>query len=164
MVCDICHKNIATVHLTEIVNDKIMEVHICQECARIKSDELKQQLNISEFLSGFAPVSSPDKKETDLVCSACGMNLYEFKKKGSLGCGHCYSAFKRQLTVLIKKTQGAVYHKGKIPSNIEKEIILDGKLDNLRERLTRAIQLEEFEEAARIRDQMRRVEEKSRKI
>lgn len=160
MLCDLCHKNMATVHLTEIVNDKVMELHICQECAKHKAEELKQQLTISEFLGGL--VSEPDlnKKESGVKCSLCGISFYDFKKNGSLGCAKCYVAFKSQLTPIIKKVHGAVHHRGKIPSNVEDNIALNRKLTGLRERLSRAVNLEDYEEAARLRDEIRELEKK----
>jgi len=85
MLCDICHKNIATVHLTEIINDKVIEMHICQGCARNKTSELKQQLDISNFLGGLAAQDElPGEKRALLKCSFCGLAYAEFKKKGRL--------------------------------------------------------------------------------
>jgi len=82
MLCDICHKNIATVHLTEIINNQIAEMHICQNCAQNKASELNQQPDISDFLSSLVGVGKPAKQESALKCLACGFNYSDFKKKG----------------------------------------------------------------------------------
>jgi len=158
VLCDICHKNIATVHLTEIVGGKVMEFHICQDCARLKAEEIKEHINISEFLSNLTVQDSLEKKSESIRCSLCGASFSDFKKKGRLGCAKCYETFKSRLLPIIKKVHGASHHKGKIPPNVGEDVIIDKKLTILRERLKKAIEIEAYEEAATIRDQIRRLE------
>jgi len=160
MLCDICHKNIATVHLTEIIDNKIVELHICQRCARAKADEIKQQLNISDFLSGLVE----ERKEHLKRCPQCGLSFQEFRKKGRLGCSMCYVAFKAELLPLLKKIHGSTHHNGKMPPKIEEKVLIDRKIRELRERLNRAIQLEEYEEAALLRDKLKEWEAKMKFI
>jgi len=163
MVCDICHKNHATIHLTEIVNDEIVEMHICQECAQSKAKTLNEQLHLSGFLGGLAATQeNKGSRESRLKCSFCGFRFQEFKTKGRLGCGVCYSSFRQQLIPLIKKIHGSVRHVGKVPAHIhiEKGLSFEAELKELRLRLERAIQLEEYEEAARLRDEIRKLERK----
>lgn len=159
MVCDICHKNHATIHLTEIINEEIVEMHICQDCANSKAQALNEQFHLSGFLGGLA--EAPEKKtqaETRLKCSVCGLRFQEFKAKGRLGCGACYSSFHQQLAPLIKKIHGSIRHVGKSPAHIKGGLLFDVELRELRLRLERAIQLEEYEEAARLRDEIRKLE------
>jgi len=158
MLCDICHKNIATVHLTEIVNDKIIELHICQTCAKHKTEELKQQLSISEFLSSLVTEPDTEKRDSTFKCNLCGTSLFDFKKKGRLGCARCYITFKIKLIQLLKKIHGFTHHKGKFPRVVEEGVVFDRKLRVLKERLERAIQLEEYEEAVCLRDEIRKLE------
>jgi len=158
MLCDICHKNIATVHLTEIVNDKVVEMHICQACAQSKSEGFSQQPNISDFLSGLVSAGRTRKEDRVLKCPACGFNYSDFRKKGRLGCNQCYTAFRRQLLPLLKKIHGATRHTGKIPLDIKQSVSPEGKLKELNRQLERAIQLEEYEDAARIRDQIKELD------
>lgn len=161
MVCDICHKNIATVHLTEIVNDKIAELHICQACAKSKTEEIKDQLNVSDFLVGLTGLDPlKEKEEVNLKCSSCGLSYADFKKKGRLGCAYCYSAFRGVLLPLLKKIHGSTSHAGKIPYRKEKKMVSSAKVSELKERLQRAINLEEYEEAARLRDEIKQAEAK----
>ena len=70
MLCDICHKNIATIHLTEIVNDKVVELHACQACAKLKAQELSEQFSASDFVGGLADIGAAKKKEQTLKCSS----------------------------------------------------------------------------------------------
>ncbi len=157
MLCDICHKNIATIHLTEIINDKVVELHICQECAKLKTEELKSQLNISDFLMGLVKEEKP-KEKFILKCPRCGLTFNEFRKKGKLGCKVCYEIFRERLIPLFRKIHGSVEHCGKIPPTLEKKVILEKRIKELKRRLERAIKLEEYEEAAKIRDQIKELE------
>jgi protein arginine kinase activator len=158
MLCDLCHNHIATVHLTEIIDEKVTELHICQGCAKSKTEELKQQLNISDFVGGLIPGGQNREKDTNLKCSCCGISFYDFKKKGRLGCANCYVAFKAQLVPLIKKIHGSVHHRGKFPHHVGEDLVIGEKVKVLKARLERAIQLEEYEEAANLRDQIRELE------
>ncbi len=153
MLCDVCHKNIATVHLTEIVNEKITEMHICQECAKSKAKDIEQP-SLSDFLGGLAGA----ERKAALKCPSCGFSYEDFRKKGRLGCGGCYAAFKRQLLPLLKKVHSASRHTGKIPLHMEKKELPQAKAEQLRSQLNRAIQLEEYEEAARLRDALKKLE------
>ncbi|MFH1772249.1 MAG: excinuclease ABC subunit B [Candidatus Omnitrophota bacterium] len=156
MLCDICHNNIATIHLTEIANDNIVEMHICQSCAKDKAKEIKAQLNISDLISGLVASDEFQKERPEgLKCTYCGLNYSEFKKKGRLGCANCYKVFSKRLTPLFKKIHGSVRHTGKAPFLKAKGQGAE-RIDILRNRLKRAIQFEEYEEAARLRDEIRK--------
>lgn len=157
MLCDICHKNIATVHLTEIVNDKVTEMHICQFCAKSKTEELKEQFNISGLLGGLADAAGVRKQDALLKCNFCGLTYADFKKKGRLGCAKCYSSFKVQLTPLLKKIHSSIRHSGKFPVQAAMKVSLDAKLKELKDCLERAVKLEEFEEAAHLRDEIKKL-------
>lgn len=158
MLCDLCHKNIATVHLTEIVKEKVEELHICQACAKHKAEELKDQFHT------FGPAGlslSPEEHKRDeaLRCPSCALTYADFKQKGRLGCGQCYTAFRKQLKPLLKKVHNAVQHVGKslTPQNDDKtEAII---AEEYRNRLNRAIKLEAYEEAAWLRDQLKKLEQ-----
>ncbi|MCK5394013.1 MAG: UvrB/UvrC motif-containing protein [Candidatus Omnitrophica bacterium] len=160
MLCNICHKNKATVHLTEIINDKVVELHICQVCAQLKTEELSEQMNMSDFLGGLAGGIDGHKEVYSLKCPSCGLLYGEFKKKGRLGCGECYSFFRKQLLPLLKKIHSSIRHVGKIPKAVDKKIVVKVTIKELKVSLSRAINLEEYEEAARLRDRIKELEEK----
>ncbi len=157
MLCDICHKNIATVHLTEIINSKVIELHLCQDCASVKTEELKHQLSLSDFFSGLiqTPREAPAKP---LYCPFCNLSFEDFKKRGRFGCARCYEAFRDQLISLLRKIQGSAAHVGKTPFSLAESKSVQARIKEMRERLGRAIKLEEYEEAARIRDCLRKLE------
>ncbi len=168
MVCDICGKNQATVHLTEIIDNQMNELHLCEECAREKSAQMESQFGLSDLLAGMADFEKPAKEKdvgaaSTIKCPNCGLTYADFKKMGRLGCGQCYVAFKQYLTPLIKKIHGSSTHLGKAP---EKAVPLvdDQKqtdLQGLRKKLQKAIEDEAFEEAARLRDEIKEFEKRA---
>lgn len=164
MLCDICNKNPATVHLTEIIDNQMTELHLCEECAREKSMQMEQQFGLSDLLAGLAEFEKPtqQKEAVALKCANCGLTYADFKKVGRLGCSDCYSAFKRYLGPLLKRIHGSHMHLGKSPLKATATKAPKKKIDltTLRYELQRAIEREAFEEAARIRDQIRELEKK----
>lgn len=165
MLCDICGKNPATVHLTEIVDDKMTELHLCEECAQKKGVQMESHFGLAELLAGLADMGeqfTKTKKEVKLKCPRCGLTYEDFKKVGRLGCGKCYSVFKEVLLPLLKRIHGSTQHYGKSPKKVVKAVKAKTELQELREKLQKAIQLEEFEEAARLRDRIRETEKKKK--
>jgi len=166
MVCDICGKNTATVHLTEIVDDQMAELHLCEECARQKSEQMEQQFGLSDLLAGMAEFVKPDQEKEDvsLKCKKCGLTYIDFKKIGRLGCDECYNTFRKYLVPLLKRIHGSSQHIGKTPLSKGKKpcgrktAVAD--LTTLRQKLQKAIEMEAFEEAARLRDQIKQIEKK----
>ena len=138
-----------------------MEVHVCQECAKVKTKELKQQLSAPEFLSSLVGDFDSGKERTPSKCPLCCLTLHDLKSKGILGCAQCYTNFRPQLMPLVKKIHGSTHHKGKIPHYVKSSVVLDRRIEVVRNRLNRAIQLEEYEEAARLRDEVRDLENSS---
>jgi len=166
MLCDICGKNQATVHLTEILNDQMSELHLCEECARQKSMAMEQQFGLSDLLAGMADSEKPEKEtETikNLKCPNCGLTYADFKKTGRLGCGVCYNTFSRYLGPLLKRIHGSTQHTGKSPLKVSNSLRKGIDIQTLRTRLQNAIQAEAFEEAAKLRDQIKEAEKKEEK-
>lgn len=163
MQCNLCGKKKATVHLTEIVDDQMSEMHLCEDCAREKSVQMEQQFGLADLLAGLSDFGKQVKEfeGTKLVCSHCSMNYEDFKKFGRLGCSECYPAFKENLTVLLKKIHGSNRHLGKAPATMPQTGKKKGdSLRDLREQLNEAIMQEDFEKAAEIRDKIRELETK----
>ena len=165
MLCDMCHKKDATVHLTEIINNKVTKLHLCEQCAREKSQEMEEHFGLADLLSGLAdlvPMVEKEEKmpEIGVKCPACGFTFQNFRKMGRLGCAKCYETFREQLSPLLRKIHGTESHIGKTPI---KRQVARGKqvlLSDLKTRIEKAIKLEEFEEAARLREQIRALERK----
>ncbi len=166
MQCDICGKKKATVHLTEIVDEQMSEMHLCEECARQKSVQMEQQFGLADLLAGLADFGKPvsESEKVDLQCSNCGLTYEEFRKFGRLGCSECYEAFKMHLSTLLKKVHGSNQHLGKTPAKIppaqKKQL---ENFQELKSQLMQAIQMEDFEKAAQLRDKIRDTEKKEKK-
>ena len=162
MLCDLCSKNQATVHLTEIIDEQMSELHLCEECARKKSVQMEQQFGLADLLAGLAEFEKPDEavEATRLKCSNCGLSYQEFKRIGRLGCSECYSSFKKYLMPLLKRIHGSIQHLGKSPYKLVTKTKKKLDLSELRKMLHSAIEKEEFEEAARLRDKIRELEKK----
>lgn len=162
MLCDICGKNPATVHLTEIVDNQMNELHLCEECAHKKSAQMEQQFGLSDLLAGLADFEKPrdDKEPEGAKCPNCGLTYKDFKKIGRLGCGECYQVFKPLLAPLLKRIHGSSNHCGKCPARAGRPSRKKTDVQDLRCRLQKAIESEAYEEAARLRDQIRELEKK----
>lgn len=180
MLCDICGKNPATVHLTEIIDDQMNELHLCEECARTKSSAMEQQFGLSDLLAGMVDFEKTNKDEgiPAVKCPACGLAYADFKKIGRLGCGQCYNVFRQYLAPLLKRIHGSSQHVGKTPVRRAKPAPASAGvateaapaaprkkagLQELKAQLAKAIEKEAFEEAARLRDQIRALENKKTK-
>src|SRR6185503_7651161 len=147
MKCDLCEKK-ATVHLTEIVDEQITEMHLCEDCAREKSVQMEQQFGLADLLAGLSDFGKTVKEveKVKLKCPNCSMTYDDFRKFGRLGCSQCYEAFKAHLSTLLKKIHGSNQHVGKTPAKMpsfKKKKIED--LQEMKKQLVAAIQMEDFE-------------------
>jgi protein arginine kinase activator len=162
MLCELCKQSQATVHLTEIVNEQMTELHLCEACANQKGAQVESHFGLSDLLSGLAEFSkSPESEEVSTkACPNCGMTYDDFRKVGRLGCSECYTTFKRNLSTLLKRIHGSPIHLGKSPMRLIKPSkVGKSELLELKRKLEEAIEKEEFEEAAKLRDQIRRCEQ-----
>lgn len=165
MTCNICGTNEATIHLTEIVNEQMVEIHLCEACAQEKGTEFKAHFNVGDLLSGLTDLAQEVSGGGKLAakCPNCGLTYEEFGRTGRLGCAECYEAFSKLLLPLIRRVQHATQHVGKRPSRLSQPVRMNQGLRELQNRLQKSIQEEAFEEAARIRDQIRQLEEKMKR-
>jgi protein arginine kinase activator len=166
MVCDVCAVNQATVHLTEIIDEQMTELHLCEGCAKSKSVEMEQQFGLADLLAGLSDLGKTSaagvKEDLRLKCGACGLSYEDFKKIGRLGCSGCYDAFRKYLIPLLKRIHGSNKHYGKMPLGQARPVELKSELEELKAKLQKAIQKEEFEEAARLRDTIKDLENKDK--
>ncbi len=162
MKCQIC-ENPATVHLTDIVNQKKRELHLCERCARERNllpEPPGPQLNLKALLNllthPFPPGTQPgagDTAEPDAppagtgACAACGLTPAEFKAEGRLGCEHDYDALRATLEPLLERIHRSMAHAGKAPRAV--------RVREWKRQLRAAVEAENYEEAARLRDRIR---------
>jgi protein arginine kinase activator len=163
MKCDLCNKP-ATVHLTEIQGGKKLEKHLCEQCASKAEggNLIKAHTPINELLTNFVMAHSGLTKEGTVTCEQCGITWAEFRQSGLLGCEHDYVAFEKNLTPVLQRAhENATHHLGKVPtrrggSGVPARRQLD--LAKLRKELSRAVEAEDYERAAKVRDQIKQAE------
>ena len=165
MLCQIFNKKQATVHLTEIINEQMTELHICELCAKAKGIAgLGQPFGLQDLLAGLVdfgtPVTPGKGKKTVDKCPNCKMTYEDFRKTGRFGCSKCYETFKESLEPLLKKIHGSVQHLGKSPMTSGEMFNKKKELQEFQLRLQRAIQAEAFEDAAKIRDKIKEIEKR----
>ncbi len=159
--CDRCESP-ATVHLTEIRGGKKTERHLCESCAKTQFHPPTGNGDIQKLLSDFDPhkIVARTVGERGPTCPECGLTLGEFKQLGRFGCAHDYEAFGNELTGLFKKIHGATRYSGKTPDGRE---VRGGETQDairkMRRELDSAIDSENYEEAARLRDEIRSIQE-----
>jgi len=166
MQCQICSKNDATIHLTEISDGVRAEMHICEHCAQEQGIAVKSQIPLNELLSSLLAVQptdeelfGPSEKGASTSCSHCGFTLEQFRKEALLGCPYDYEVFEKPLLRLIKKAHnGKTTHCGKVPSKTSVGTKKQIRLIELRQRLEAAVQSEDYELAAKLRDEIKKCE------
>ncbi|HWE01916.1 MAG TPA: UvrB/UvrC motif-containing protein [Tepidisphaeraceae bacterium] len=162
MKCNNCNKN-ATVHLTEIQGGKQIQKDLCEQCAaQSEGVPVKSHMPINELLTNFVMAHSGLQKEVGAGCEQCNITWAEFRQSGLLGCANDYQVFEKDLTPLLQRAhEGMTHHVGKAPtraggSGVPVKRELD--LTRLRKDLARAVESEDYEKAAKLRDQIRHAE------
>lgn len=164
MYCEECKQKPAAVHLTQVYNGNIIQTHLCEECAAKKGGFIFDpgskfsipNLLSSIFGSGVTLESSPASEIKS--CSGCGMTFNDIRKTGKLGCSQCYQVFAQEMEPTLRRIHGNSQHIGKIPSRGGEKVILKRQLDNLKTHLQEAVNREEYEKAAEIRDSIKEME------
>ncbi|RJQ28848.1 MAG: hypothetical protein C4589_05720 [Peptococcaceae bacterium] len=167
MLCERCQQRPATIHLTEIINNHKSKIALCEVCAR----EIQAQsfgplppLSLPYFLAGLLGHGGnteplEQSNGTEIKCESCGLSESQFVKRGLLGCGNCYRSFAEKLEPLLRRIQGKAEHVGKIPADsLKNDAWLKNEIAVMRKKLQQAVQEEKYENAARIRDDIRRME------
>ena len=162
MKCQNCDAE-ATIHFKEVIDGNLREIHLCENCAAEKGFHLvieQNKLSIANQFIWMAENLYPESaaKVGSVQCPACGMRYSQFARTGRLGCGSCYTAFAVQMRHILRRVHGATSHKGKGPGQSDESVRHRRSLERLREELNRAIEREEFENAARLRDKIRQME------
>ena len=171
--CDQCHEREAVIHLTQIVDEQVTTLHLCERCAADKGVESPGSLTktpLGSFLAAMGetlPERTPAPQLAD-ACPGCGGTLQDFRETGRLGCPHCYRAFETPLRDLLRRLHGSTHHMGERyvdrSANGEPRAPDEAGTDGnaaaaqLREQLRLAVETENFELAAELRDRLRVLE------
>ena len=156
-LCDNCRQHSAEVKVTEVdKHGKSATLHLCAECARERGVTAQGAAKVAkaEVLLGLKnKVKDADRK---LVCPNCKLTYADFQATTRLGCAECYNAFAERLQPVIKRIHGAVKHTGRAPAPDRGAATRSFEVQRLRRELSAAIEAENYEQAAAVRDRIRR--------
>lgn len=159
MQCQFCKKAAATVHLTQIVENEVKKVDLCEACAKEKGVNDPTGFSIADLLLGLGASQKMEEANaaagSEVSCPSCGFTQADFKKSGRLGCARCYDVFAEGLGALLKGMHKGTQHKGKVPPALRKAAAQKAELTRLESDLKAAIGREDFETAASLRDQIK---------
>lgn len=165
MLCQNCGKNEATTHIKQIINGDMAESHLCSDCAShlgYKDVFSGFGLNLSEFFGGLLGDMTPSiSGGKALRCAKCGSSFNDIARDGRVGCAECYRTFYDKLLPSIQRIHGKIKHSGKAsagaPEAVKVETVED-KIEKLKAAMNEAVQKQEFEEAAKLRDEIKALE------
>lgn len=159
MLCCICKEKPATVHLTQIAGEKMQKVDLCEECAKSKGVNDPAGFSLADLLLGLGASQEIEQAAggAELKCPQCGFTQADFKKSGRLGCSECYNTFSEGLEALLKSMHKGTRHVGKFPESLRTEKETAARLKVLQKKLAKAIEVEDFEQAAKLRDEIKQV-------
>jgi len=162
MLCDICKQNVATVHLTQMVEGKTKKVDLCEACSKEKGVDDPAGFSLADLLLGLGAAQEMAQAAagSDLKCPSCGFTQADFKKTGRLGCADCYTTFAEGLEGLLKSMHKGTKHMGKVPQQLQQHKDYVEKLNRLQKQLEKAVNDEDFEQAAVLRDEIKQTRDK----
>jgi len=160
--CDICKNREGALKVSQVDSDgRMTELWVCAECARQRGFTAVEELkaDVADVIAELQ--SRVEDKDNALVCPDCRMTYAEFKRLGRVGCARCYEAFHDRLVPLVRRIHGAVQHVGRTTKSGRKRAQERLTLERLRTHLQQAIDGEDYERAAALRDQLRRAEDET---
>ncbi|MFO1514276.1 MAG: UvrB/UvrC motif-containing protein [Verrucomicrobiota bacterium] len=162
MLCSVCKEKEATVYYTNIADGKTKNVNLCEDCAKAKGINESSGFSLADLMLGLG--ASQEMEEAGggavLKCPRCGYGQDDFKKSGRLGCPDCYKVFAEGLDGLLKTMHKGTKHIGKVPEALRQNRDLSERLKTLQKRLTKAVEGEDFEQAAKLRDEIKQTSAK----
>ena len=164
MLCTICKEKPATVHLTQIVSDKMQKLDLCEDCAKTKGINDPTAFSLADADKLFGLGASQEIEQAaggaELKCAHCGFSQADFKKSGRLGCPECYKTFAEGLAGLLKTMHKGTRHVGKSPESLRASREDSDRMKSLHKKLAKAVEAEDFEQAAALRDEIKQAGER----
>jgi len=171
MLCDNCGEREAQIHLTQIVDNTVTTMHLCEQCAAEKGVETGASVAkypLSDFLASLGKSAGTEQADAapGVACPFCGGTLKDFRETGRLGCARCYSTFEPHLRDLLRRLHGSSRHAGEayagatgaVDAPAPEAAARPPEVGDLREQLKRAVEAENFELAAELRDKLKVLE------
>ncbi len=158
MLCENCGKYTATTHIKKIVNGVATTKHLCSLCANNYSLGF-QSNSIANLLSSmFSDIINENRHLREKTCDKCGSTFSEIVNTGKVGCPECYTVFYNDLLPYLKRVHSSAEHIGKVPNNAPLAVVTEDRITTLRKTLHELVLKEEFEKAATIRDEIKKLE------
>ena len=160
MLCERCGENTATVKFVQIENNNKTELHLCQSCAQ-GTRTLAQDLICGTCCQGCSnrePLLALSPSRPVKKCPTCGRTILDVQKTGRLGCGSCYEVFYDELNPVLRRLHGSSTHTGKVPARGYPKARISRQIEDLRGRLQECVRQENYEQAAKYRDELRQLE------
>ena len=169
MLCQNCGQNTATTHIKTVVNGQLTEAHLCSECAKKQGygHILGDWGGFGSLLGGLLgePPAVEEKR-----CPGCGASFRQISQSGQVGCAECYHTFRSQLIPVIQRIHGTAQHKGKSPGGSALRVAdqnrqlaavpqANTEIEEKKRLLQKAIETQDFEQAAVLRDQIKELEQ-----
>jgi len=159
MQCCVCKEKPATVHLTQIVGEKMQKLDLCEDCAKTKGINDPTSFAMADLMLGLGASQELEHAASgvETKCARCGFSQADFKKSGRLGCPECYKTFAEGLSGLLKTMHKGTRHIGKTPEALRQTRETVDRLKSLQKKLAKAIEGEDYETAAALRDEIKAV-------
>jgi protein arginine kinase activator len=161
MHCQNCHNNSATVRYSEVVDGEVQELHLCQQCLNSKQDTKETGFDFSKPNPFMHPSAATDRTASikkAANCPVCGTSLQSMLATATVGCSSCYTTFSAQLESVLEGIHISLTHRGKVPRLDDVRARTRVDLETKRTLLKSALGLENYEEAASLRDQIQALE------
>lgn len=164
MRCSLCKKKDATIHYTEVVDNALQKIHLCEACAAEKGINIELPFSFSDIMSaltqGLQALQAGGEQAPatpTLACPLCGLTLAQLVKQGRLGCQQCYTVFDRALRDIVRSVQKTPQHVGKHPAGTHSGQTAPLRIAELELALAKAVAEERYEDCAPLRDELRRL-------
>jgi protein arginine kinase activator len=159
MVCCVCKQKEAKVHYSKLDGEKVQKVDLCEDCAKQKGFDDPTGYALVDLLMGIGATEESEASMggAELRCAKCGFTQADLKKSGRLGCPQCYSTFSEGLDSLLKSMHKGTKHVGKVPVALQQNPDSADRLKQLQKQLAKAIEGENFEQAAALRDEINQI-------
>lgn len=161
MLCEACGQKEATINVTQVINDVVKKINLCQDCAAANGLDANNPLAVTDVLLGLGGKKEAETEPSGKTCPVCHMRFSDFKKTSRLGCQACYDAFANELAPLLEAMHKGTQHVGKAPVNSGAAADDTSRLAALKKSLDAAVASEDYEEAARLRDRLHQSLEQS---
>ncbi len=164
MLCQNCSKREATTHIKRVVNGETAQMYLCSSCAaQLGYNDVFSDfgMNFGDFFASVLGEGIKGKASAIKRCEQCGSSYTDISKSGKLGCANCYQTFYEELLPTIQRIHGKTAHNGKNVNDtvIETEADSADEVEKLRNEMKTAVEGENFEKAAELRDKIKRLEE-----